>query len=365
MSTLTTPAAKRLLGSRAPGSLTAAELQHRVNSYNAAQIAGTNDYAGILGAYLDMQSPEPRPLSAAQVRTGDAIPRLLRHYLADNPRLTAHRVGVLLSRTHDWLAARPTALTSDGGALIVTTTRDDLADPWFLAAVPERHRMPSWMRTRALHDLLVTGLSHVTVVCEIQGHTTNTVVIRRIRRVDRGVRQEMRDLFALEQTFYQQHVLSGQPPEPNVGDQALLDELYGASDPEVTVTATPQDLRELRRLVDLERQIDELRDQTDLSKVRLKTVMGPARVMLSPRGTRLLFWSTTGNFAYDRFASDHPDVAAEHRARIEVLDIAGVTAAHPDLTRDYWVRRFHRGRSTAAVAELAAVPLPPPRVRSA
>lgn len=359
MSPWTTPGAKRALGANAGGGRAAEMMHSHVHSFSASRINGTNPFDGVLGLYEQMLADKPPTPSAAQIRAADAMPRLIRHFEALHENIATRRVGVLVSREHStWLAARPTCLTSDGGILIVTVTRDDFADEWHSPSQPEHRRMPARMTSRVLHDLMVTGVTHAYVLCEIQGRDTNEIVLRSMHRDELGTEAEMRELFQLEHQFYLRHVQARRAPEPNVGDMDLLTERLRTSRKGHTVVATAQHARHVARWHELEADIQRMQEQVTALKVAIKSAMGNAEVLLAKDGvTRLIDWKQTRAFRARDFEQDHPGTAADYliEQTVQVLDVDSLASALPTLTRQYYVRPLCRVRSHAARAALDRV----------
>lgn len=373
VSTWTMPAAKRHLGFNASRDAIAAAMHTRMSSFDADAVVDTNPYAGALGLYERKTAEQPPPLTRAQVATADATPRLIGVFEATHPGITTRRVGVLVSRTLDWLAARPTALCSDGTLLIVTTTREELGHEWHSPLLPEHQRMPARVATRVLHDLLVTGARYAHILCEVQGYTDSEIVTRSISRDEPGVEDAIAELFTAEEHFWVRHVLHRQAPAATGGDHDLLVKRHRIGDRDHQMVATPHQLSDLRLRAQLAEQIADLKHQIQAIDASLMAAMGTAGALIAPphltsptdaakgEATIVLKWVNTNGFAKAKFAADFPDTAARfsHEDTVTVLDHLSLALAEPDLARPYFSRPFTPTTSGKAMAVLDhAVPTP-------
>lgn len=375
MSPWTMPAAKRLLGFNASRDTVAAALHTRMSSFDADAATDTNPYAGALGLYERKTAERPPPLTRAQIATADATPRLIEHFEAEHPGLTTRRVGVLVSRILNWLAARPTALCSDGTLLIVTTTREELGHEWHSPLLPEHQRIPARVATRVLHDLMVTGAHYAHIVCEIQGYTDSEIVTRSISRDEPGVEDAIAKLFTAEENFWVHHVLHRQPPAATGGDHDLLVKRHRIGDHDNHLVATVQQLSDLRLRAQLAEQITDLKHQIQAIDATVMAAMGSAGVLIAPpeltdpkdaaegQPTIVLKWSNTNGFAKARFAADFPDTAARfsHKETVINLDHMALALAEPNLARPYFTRPFSPTTSGKAMSVLDAT-VPTPRI---
>lgn len=377
MSPWTMPAAKRLLGFNASRDAVAAALHTRMCSFDADAAADTNPYAGALGLYERKTAEAPPPLTRAQIATADATPRLIERFEATHPGITTRRVGVLVSRTLNWLAARPTALCSDGTLLIVTTTREELGHEWHSPLLPEHQRMPARIATRVLHDLMVTGAHFAHVVCEIQGYTDSEIVMRSISRDELGVEDAITELLAVEENFWIHHVLHRQPPAATGGDHDLLVKRHRIGERDHQKIATPQQLSDLRLRAQLAEQIADLKHQIQAIDASLMAAMGDVGALIAPpeltnptdaakgEPTIVLKWANTNGFAKAKFAADFPETAARfsHEETVIVLDHLALALAEPDLSRPYFSRPFTPTTSGKAMSVLDLA-VPTPRIAS-
>jgi predicted phage-related endonuclease len=375
VSTWTTPGAKRVLGANASRAAVADVLHHRMSSFDADAVADTNPYTGALGMWERKTANQPPALTPAQVATADATPRLIAEFEARHPGITTRRVGVLVSRTLDWLAARPTALCSTGSLLIVTTTREELGHEWHSPLLPEHQRMPARIATRVLHDLMVTGATHAYVLCEVQGYTASEIVLRSVSRDEPGVQDAIDALFTTEETFWVRHVLHRQAPAPTAGDKDMLVKRHRIGEQDAPMVATPDQMADLLLRAQLKEQIRDLTRQVQAIDAALMGAMGDkAGSLIAPpeltdprdqakgKPTVLLRWANNNGFASADFAADYPEEAARFRyfETKVALDHIALALAEPELARPYFNRPFTPAVSGAAMTVLDVL-VPTPR----
>ncbi|MFK0295402.1 YqaJ viral recombinase family protein [Streptomyces sp. NPDC090442] len=199
-------------------------------------------------------------------------------------------------------------------------------DEW-LAGVPDGPALQThWY-------LAVTGYAYAHVAALLGG---NRLIIHRVER-DEGL---VEHLVALVGEFWQ-HVQNRTAP-PVDGSEAterLLGHLYNVR-PKAVAVADPG---EVLPLLERRRELKEraARAELELREVdnRLKAAASEAEVV-TVQGHVAYTWRQNGPFAAKRFATAHPDLAAQYRRPADALDVDRLAAEHPDLHRQFRARRL-------------------------
>jgi predicted phage-related endonuclease len=146
-------------------------------------------------------------------------------------------------------------------------------------------------------------------------------------------------LTAAVDQFWNGHVLTGVPPEPD-GSQATTELLACLWDvrAEASVEVDPVEamlLKQRRR--ELKERIDNLGEDLNEVENQMRAMLGDAEV--ATVGSRTAFtWRQNGNFAPARFREAEPDLAAQYSHMVPAVDTKRLAADHPETYRKHRAR---------------------------
>ncbi|MBM9467240.1 YqaJ viral recombinase family protein [Nakamurella leprariae] len=245
------------------------------------------------------------------LQLGNDIEPIIEKYAERHLGVAMRRVGMLRNRAHPHLLASPDRLTSDGGlaefkhtSTWYLRTYQDHDSPWTNRAgwtLP-----PAWL-TQCLHQLLVSGRSHVWVCALIAEDRRMTYWAVHQDELEQAVLAE------LAGTFWA-HVKTATPP-PITWDTVTAAEVKARYPQAKTESVTVEDPSVIQALIaDRAAYKARIKDLTvDLDQVenRLRVAAGDAAEVLAPSGERLFRYSlaTRRTVDYKRMAADLlPDV---------------------------------------------------------
>jgi putative phage-type endonuclease len=243
--------------------------------------------------------------------------------------LKTRRVGLIRHETDSWRLAnldRQVAGCPDGPCFLEIKTRSAYkANEW--APSGSDDGVPDTEALQTYHYLDVTGYQHCHVAVLINGNDDRYYRINRDPELAADVRE-------MEWEFWQR-IVNGDPPP--IDDSAALAELLATlwtSQAEAQREVDPAEaLTFIAKRAGLKEQISEAEAEITGIENQMKALLGDKEIAVGPDGAPLYTWKQNGNFAPKRFATAHPDLAAEYKRPTLVLDVKGIAADHPDIHR--------------------------------
>ena len=294
---------------------------------------GGSDIAGILGLskwsspYQVWADKTGRSVDEAQTwpmfRGTEDEPKL-RKWFTRQKGIAVTTTGMWQSVEHPLAFANPDGFTGDGGGLECKSHNWRMGDEWSDDQVSDAAELQSqWY-------MAVTGRGHWWAIAQLGDEEP---VIRRIAR-DQGL---IDSLLATAEAFWHDYVLTDVAPPLVSHDLDAIRAQFSA----VEVEAIDFDADDVEPLIaDWQRAkaVEKAaKEAADLELARLRSIVAGAEA-ITVGGIPRLTCKANGTFAASRFATDHPDVAAECTKTVHVLDVDALKQHYPNLYQGYRAR---------------------------
>lgn len=258
---------------------------------------------------------------------GTLLEPIVREEFSRRIGIAVTSVGMLRSRAHDFMLYNADGLTSDGGIYEGKTASLWKRNEWGDDQIPDHAEL------QVQHGMAVMGVGHAWVVGLIGGQK---LVWKRIERDQELINM----LIAEEVKFWTTNVLLDVPPPLDGSDasERYVTERYPLAEPSKTVEVDPWTADQLRsnyrkaaanKKADLEAFV--------AAQNALRDLLGDAEVVKCG-GKVIATWTNNGS-AFDEaaFRVEHPDLADEYTATVEVeqLDRKRLADEHPDVYRTF------------------------------
>ncbi len=179
-----------------------AQRRHTLGASEIAAVCGMDPFRGVWDVWADkMGLIPPEPFAAADM--GHLFERPLLEHYSRTTGVEMTYPDTLIHPLHKWVSATPDGLASDR-VVQVKVVGAQMAHKWD-AGVPE------YVVCQVQWEMLVTGLPLAVVVACIGGTDYRALDVP----ADLEIQQS---LFDLGREFWEQHVLTGAPPDPDASE---------------------------------------------------------------------------------------------------------------------------------------------------
>jgi putative phage-type endonuclease len=323
---LATPAARLVLSADASRTEWLAARRRGLGGSDALAVLGLSRFSSRYSVWAEKSGLLKEQEDREAMRWGRLLEPVIAHEFEERTGIRTRACGLLQNVERPWQLASVDRETDDGGILEIKTTSQYLADDW------DDDQVADAAEAQLQHYLSVTGREHGYAAVLIGGQRMEIRHVRRDERLIGVLVEAERELWQL--------VLDGTPPALD-GSQATsraLAELYPHA-VEHGVQLDAAAVARLRADQGWAEEIKALKAARDQVRAETVALMGEADV--ARHGDRIVAtWKNTGAFDAERFAADHPDIAARHLVTETRLDTEAVKAAHPDLHARYRGRVF-------------------------
>lgn len=281
-----------------------------IGSSDAAAVAGLHPWLSAIEVWAEKTGfalpKEPSEQAEERMHWGNVLEDVIAREFAERNQVRVRRRNAILQHPdYPFMIATLDRIvtTSDGPAVLeVKTTAERHRGQW--VGQEGEALIPDWYAIQVQHQLAVTGYNTAYVAVLIGGQEYQERLVPRDEEL-------IESLIQIEERFWTQHVLTGNPPPPSQPQDAeLVDKLYPGGKPEPITL--PDDALELieayERWSDIERQA---RDTKETIKARLQAMMGDHEIGVV--GNRKVRWTTyeTTRFNAGALRVAHPEIWEE------------------------------------------------------
>lgn len=323
---LATPTGVLLLPADAPREQWLAARRSGLGGSDALAVLGLSPYASRYTVWADKSGLLPEQDDSEVMRWGRLLEPVIAAEFEERTGIPTRACGLMRHAARDWQLASVDRLTEDGGVLEIKTTSAYRAGDW------DDDQLADAAEAQLQHYLAVTGLEHGYAAALIGGQRLE---IRHVTRDERLI-----SLMVEAEAELWDMVQSGTAPALD-GSEATaraLAQLYPhGTGREVELTAA--EVTRLRASLGWAEEAKVLQAERDAVKNEITARLRDADTA-TYQGQTVATWRNTGRFDAERFAADHPDIAAQHLVAVAVLDEKALKTTHPDLYAAYRGRVF-------------------------
>lgn len=319
------PDATQVLRYDAPRDQWLAERRKGLGGSDASTVAGVNRWSSRFELWLDKTGQLPEQAPTMAMRLGHMLEPVVLQLFTEETGIATRRAGLMVSKARPWQRVSVDALSEDGGIVEAKTTNWRMAEEW------DDDQVADHAEVQVQHALAVTGRTHAWVGVLIDGRDF------RWRRVERD-EELIATLIAMEDTFWNVHVLGNTPPamEANSLDVVKEQNALVAVDSR-EATDADEVLALLARRAEGKAMVKAGEAIADTAEASLRFLLGDAEA-LTVNGKPVFTCKANGTFASTRFAAAEPEVAAEFTTTTQVLDVERLKAERPDLYAQHRAR---------------------------
>jgi putative phage-type endonuclease len=281
-----------------------AERRNGLGASDVPALLGLSPYSTPWQVWVSKVTDAPDSDPSEAMEWGLALEDAILTRWADRERLfVGHRAEAWRHPEYKWARATP-----DG--LLFTDPDDDDAEPWAVVDVKNVRSgadewdrgdtVPPYIVAQVQWQMFVTGLDRGFVVALIGGNRLHVHELE----ADPAAHAEM---FQVSQEWWDRHVVSGEPPQVEAADNALLASLWPTST-EKAVEVDPELVAELRAARAGAKVAEARKDEAE---ARLKAALGDADTAVCD-GRVAATWRTQSSTRVDvtRLRAAEPEVAA-------------------------------------------------------
>lgn len=274
-----------------------------VGGSDAAAVCGISRYSSPLDVWLLKTGRKPATPDNEAMQWGRLLEPVVREEFARRTGLTVKECPFLLaSNKNPFMIANVDGIVTEKNGtkcvLEIKTTNS------FTTAKDIEDGLPVEWYCQVQHYLAVTELSKAYVVVLIGGNQIKWQIIDRDE-------ETIQTIAALEQHFWNEHVLKDVPPpvDANSGDALAL--LYPTSkDADIVLPAEANEL--VNQWLEIKKAEDELKTAKASCENQLKALLKDAESGLAPNGYNVS-WKSYSQSRLDstKLKATHPDIAAQ------------------------------------------------------
>lgn len=275
---------------------------------DATVIAGLSPWKTAYQLWLEKTGREqPADLSDNErVYWGQVLEEIVAREYSKRTNLKVRRVNRLIKHSeYSYLGAHidRDILNTPGMLEIKTTGR---RDHW---GEPGSADIPDYYLAQVMHYMGITGREWADVAVLFSGQEMQ---IYHVERDDEFVES----LFTVERRFWENHVLTDEPPAPDSSDEASA--MWSSTRPG-TVQGNALALTSAESLYRIKEEIKRLKSEQDRLELELKKQMEDIGDTLMVDGKKVATWKVQKARRFDSkaFEADHPDLYDEYKAEKE------------------------------------------------
>ncbi len=316
------PNAELVLPCDTPRERWLAERRKAIGGSDASVIAGVG-YGSRYELWLDKTGRLPEQHQTAQMRWGTLMEPILRQAFTEDTGLVVHRRGLMRSKSHPFMGVSLDGNVSDGGILECKTTNWRLAEQW------DDDQIADHAEVQVQHALAVTGRTHGHVVALIDG---SNFQVRRVERDDSFISL----LIEMEEEFWTKYVVGDTAPPVEAAALGAVKTRWSLVEKKLTVVDQEVVAPLMADFRAAKAAIKAAEQWADLLEAQVRELQGDGEVLVAD-GKAYATCVANGTFASKRFATDHPDLAAELSTKLS-FDLDRIKIEHPELYAQYRAR---------------------------
>jgi putative phage-type endonuclease len=348
--------ADEILPADAPREQWLAERAKGLGGSDTSAVLGLNKYTSAIKLWLEKTGRAHEDPDNDLMEWGRRLEPVVADWFTDHTGIPLARVGLFRHRVYPVLQCTPDRLTPDGG-LEIKTLDHNTEHLWADDQIPDHAELQSQK------CMAVTGRGHWWVVGLVNGRRP---LLRRVERNEALIER----IVAFETGWWRDYVLADEMPPLDASESTneALRAWIGPGGPDQAVQVTPELLGLLAEWNHAKDMVRAAEAEQMLADSRLRLAIGTASVVVADldaphddskagKANTLLTLRADGSFGAKAFAEAHPELAAQHRRQVEVLDAAAVKEQHPDEHRACRARVL-RPRKAALTAYLDRLDTP-------